>query len=218
MKKLLFLFCFIVAITNLKAQVAYVDPAVAGAISISSQTLRSEQNKTNNLLTQIKTAQMAVNAQLAAAQRLQDKIYKGLSEVSGALNDAFVVKQIYENTTKIVEKSAEITAFAARNPQYAYFARKEATNFRNRLVSLTAEVTQALTGGEFNLMSAGQRRELLRNIQTQTSLLAGHAWYMLYTMERAKTIGFWKAINPFATWVNTDQRMASDIIRRSKFL
>lgn len=218
MKKLFLLWIGILSICFLQAQTVYIDPAVAGAISVTGNSLKSEQNSTNNVLTQIKTAQLAVSTQLAAANRLQEKVYKGLSEVSSALNDAFVVKQIYENTTRIVEKSAEIATFAAQNPEYAYFARKEADNFKKRCISLTTEVAQTLTGGEFNLMSSGQRRELLRNIQTQTSLLASHAWLILYSMQRAKTIGFWKAINPFQDWLNKDQRIAQDIIRRSKFL
>lgn len=218
MKKLFLLWFGILWICFLQAQTVYIDPLVAGAISSTGSSLKSQQNNTNNVLTQIKTAQLAVSAQLAAANKLQEKVYKGLSEVSSALNDAFVVKQIFENTTTIVKKSSEIVAFAAQNPQYAYFARKEADLFKKRCISLTTEVTQTLTGGKFNLMSSGQRRELLRNIQTQTSLLASHAWLILYSMQRAKTIGFWKAINPFGDWVNKDDKIAKDIIRRSKFL
>lgn len=203
---------------GLYSQAIYVDPAVTAATTLHATQIDNEQKKTNNILTQIKTAEVTINAQLAEANKLQQKIYDGLSNVSSLLNDAFTVKQIYEDTEMIVKRVGLITQFAAKNPQFSVFALKEAKEFKRRCLLLSADVTSTLTGGKFNLMNAGQRRELLRDIRTQTSLLASHAWLILFSMEQAKRIGFWKALNPFQKWVNRDSKIAKDIINRSKYL
>ena len=199
-------------------QAIYVDPMVTGAIVAHDSNLKSQQNKTNNILTQIKNAEATVTAQLQVAYNLQNKIYKGLTEVSSLVNDAYYVKKTYENCQSIVTNATDITAFAAKNPQFTIFARDEAKEFKRRTLLLSAEVTTTLTGGQFNMMNAGQRRELIRNIELETSLLASTSWMMLYSMQRAKAVGFWRSINPFAGFVNRDRQIAQDIISQSKYM
>jgi hypothetical protein len=216
MRKLILLLCLMPLLTY--GQAIYTDPLVTGAIIAHDSNLKSEQNKTNNLLSQIRTAQATVTAQLQVAYELQNKIYKGLSEVSSLVSDAYYVKRTYENCQTIVNNAAEITTFITRNPQYAVFAKPEVNEFKNRTVLLTAEVTTTLTGGQFNLMNSGQRRELVRNIEMETALLASTSWLMLYSMKRAKDVGFWKSINPFSSYVNRDRQIARDIINQAKYL
>lgn len=201
-----------------KSQTIYIDPTVTAAISIGNSELKSSQNKTNNLLSQVKVAQLAVAAQLEAANKLQQKVYNGLTEVSSVLNDAYSVKRIVTNSTRLLDYSNQIVSFAAGNPEFTVFAISETKEFKRRILLLSSEVTTILTGGELNMMNAGQRRQLLRTIEIETALLAGQAWHILYTMKRAKNIGFWRAINPFQQWINMDIRIAKDIINRSKYL
>ena len=203
---------------SLCGQTIYMDPVVSAATIAQSESLKKEQQNTNNILNQIKVAETAVNQQLAVANELHQKVYKGLSEVSGLVNDAFTVKQIYENCNNIINKSAEITTFASKNPQFAVFAYKEVSEFKRRVLLLSADVSSTLTGGQFNLMNAGQRRALLNDVRVQTSLLSSQAWMILHSMKQAKNIGFWRAINPFQSWYNRDAIIARDIINRSRFV
>lgn len=216
MRKVIFFFMLMPFLCY--GQAIYVDPMVAGAVSLHDSNLKSQQNKTNNLLNQIKTAEATVTAQLQVAYELQNKVYKGLSEVSSLLNDAYYVKKTYENCQNIVTNATNISSFAVQNPQYAIFARAEANEFKRRTLLLTAEVTATLTGGQLNLMNAGQRRELIRNIENQTALLASTSWLMHYSMQRAKAVGFWRSINPFASFVNRDRQIAKDIISQAKYM
>ena len=200
------------------AQMIYVDPMVTAAMIAHDANLKSEQNKTNNILSSIRTAETFVQTQLKTAHDLQMKVYKGLSEVSSLVNDAYYAKKIYENCQNLVNHSVAMAQFAVDYPQFAVFANKDAQEFRRRATMLTTETVATLTGGEFNLMNSGQRRELLRDIELQTSLLASGAWLMLYSMQRAKNVGFWKSLNPFAGYINQDRRIAQDIINRAKYL
>lgn len=203
---------------ELASQTIYMDPTVAAILSYNNNTLKKSQDDTNNKLGQIRTAQLAVAAQLEAANQLQQKIYKGLTEVSSLLNDAYSVKKIINNNKLLLEYSGQIVEFASDSPEFSVFAISETTEFKRRMLLLTTEVTTILTGGEFNMMNSGQRRQLIRNVEIETALLAGQAWHILFTMKRAKHIGFWRAINPFQGWIDTDKRIARDIINRSKFL
>ena len=203
---------------ELASQTIYMDPTVSAILSYNNNTLKKSQDDTNNKLGQIRTAQLAVAAQLEAANQLQQKIYKGLTEVSSLLNDAYSVKKIINNNKLLLEYSGQIVEFASDSPEFSVFAISETTEFKRLMLLLTTEVTTILTGGEFNMMNSGQRRQLIRNVEIETALLAGQAWHILFTMKRAKHIGFWRAINPFQGWIDTDKRIARDIINRSKFL
>lgn len=199
-------------------QAIYVDPMVTSAIVVHDSNLKSQQNKTNNILTQIRNAEATVTAQLQVAYNLQEKVYKGLTEVSSLVNDVYYVKKTYENCQAIVKNATDITVFAAQNPQYTIFARDEAKEFKRRTLLLSAEVTTTLTGGQFNMMNAGQRRELIRNVEMETTLLASTSWMMLYSMKRAKAVGFWRSINPFNGFINRDRQIAQDIISQAKYM
>lgn len=203
---------------TISTQTIYMDPAVSTILSINNTSLKNTQNETNNKLSDIRMAQLAVTAQLEAANRLQEKIYKGLTEVSSLLNDAYSVKKIINNNKLLLDYSGQIVEFAADSPEFSVFAISETSEFKRRMLLLTTEVTTILTGGEVNMMNAGQRRQLIRHIEIETALLAGQAWHILFTLKRAKHIGFWRAINPFQGWIDSDKRIAKDIINRSKFL
>lgn len=200
------------------SQAMYVDPVVAAAMLTHDSNLKSSQNKSNSILTEIRNAELLVQTQLQIAHNLQQKIYKGLSDVSSLVNDAFYVKKTYANIERIISLSGEIASFAVQNPHFAVFANKNASEFRRRATMLTTETLGVLTGGELNLMNSGQRRELVRDIQMQTSLLASTAYLMLFAMKKAKATGFWNSLNPFASHVNRDRQIAQGIINRAKQL
>lgn len=204
--------------SNVVAQQLVTDPLAVGADLASSETLKSQQKKTNNLLSKIHVAQQTLQVQMNKAQEVQNKIYKGLSEVNSALTDAFIVKSIYNNVKRTLENIKEVTNEASRDPRYAIFIADEAKLFKTRCTTMTTDLIQTLTGGEFNLMSSGQRRTVLRDIDLETKLLVSHSYLMLLAMRRAKMNGFWNSLLPFQRWVNKDVRVARDVINRSKWL
>lgn len=200
------------------SQAVYVDPVVASAMLVHDSNLKTSQNNTNSVLTSIRNAETMVQVQLQVAHNLQQKVYDGLSNVSSLLNDAYYVKSIYTNCERIISTSSQIAVFASQNPQFAIFANKHANEFKRRATLLTTETITTLTGGELNLMNSGQRRELVRDIHMQTSLLASTSYLMLFTMEKAKMNGFWNTLNPFSGHINRDRRIAQDIMNKAKGL
>src|SRR5690606_41954756 len=70
----------------------YIDPAVAAATGAHAAVINGQLNTTNDKLTLIQRGQLAVTGQLVIVNDLQDKIYKGLSEVSSVVRNLLAVK------------------------------------------------------------------------------------------------------------------------------
>jgi len=196
------------------AQVPYTDLGTAGAIAMGSAALKTEQNKTNSNLTAIERGQMAVMGQLSFANSLQNKILKGLTEVSGTLTNAMYVQDIYKTSQSLSKNMAKAISIAAGNPELALFAEKQARHLKNRSLKLVLEVSRVLTSGEANMMDAGERQKLIYHVYKELRLLEGTAFNMCISMHYAKMNGVWNSLNPFRMWVNQDLQIMKDILRK----
>lgn len=214
MKKTIILLC-VLALTivfRTNAQTVYVDLLVAPAMAVYAETLKGGQNKSKNNLSDIRNGQLLVQGQLQVANNLHNKVLKGLKEVSGAVNNAIVIKRIYETSADIVSEIQETVQLAAQHPQYAIFASRGAANFRNRAIKLSSEVTSIITGGEANLMDSGERQRLLQNVLRELQLIWATTYGMSGSIRAAIQAGFLKSINPFSRWVNQDAMIMRNIL------
>jgi len=204
--------------TRLQAQI-YIDPAVAAATGAHAGVINKQLNTTNNNLTLIQRGQLAVTGQLVIVNDLQDKIYKGLSEVSAVVRNLLAIKDISEISTDIVRDVNKAMNLAGSNPVLLLFAEEGAREFKARATSLATEVTSFVTrGGSQNLMDSGERAKLLNRIVTEMTILRGIAYGMYRSMYWAKQRGILNSLNPYAGFINLDKRIADDIIRNAKYL
>ncbi len=215
----LFLFIAVLLLgTRLHAQI-YIDPAVAAATGVHAGVINGQLNTTNNNLTLIQRGQLAVTGQLVIVNDLQDKIYKGLSEVSAVVRNLLAIKDISEISTDIVRDVNKAMDLAGSNPVLILFAEEGAREFKSRATALAAEVTSFVTrGGGQNLMDSGERAKLLNRIVTEMTILRGVAYGMYRSMYWAKQRGILNSLNPYAGFINLDKRIADDIIRNTKYL
>lgn len=218
MKTFMFLLLLGSLSSNAAAQI-YVDPVTAGATAVHSSIINKELNKTNDNLTLIERGQLAVTGQLTIVNDLQRQVYKGLSEVSGAVKSLLAVRDIVETGFDIIEDVNKALVIAKEQPQFLLFAEQGAREFKRRSMALSAEVSQfVLLGGVNNLMDSGERAKLLNKIRTELMILRGVAYGMHRSMFWAKQKGFLKSLNPYAGYLNIDERIADDIIRNTKYL
>ncbi|WP_207423776.1 hypothetical protein [Desertivirga brevis] len=197
----------------------YFDPAVAGATAAHSAIINSQLEKTNSNLTLIQKGQLAVTGQLVIVNDLQDKIYKGLSEVAGVVKSLLAVRDITEITSDIIEDANKTLQIAQGNPVLLLFAEKGAREFKARAGTIAAEASSfVLRGGKDNLMDSGERAKLLNKIRTELIILRGVAYGMHRSMFWAKQRGIFKSLNPYAGFINIDRKIADDIIRNTKYL
>ncbi|MDX3916995.1 MAG: hypothetical protein QHC79_25865 [Pseudosphingobacterium sp.] len=197
----------------------YTDPAVAGATAAHSSVINGQLNRTNDNLTLIQRGQLALTGQLTIANDLQNKLYRGLSEVSAVLRSLLTVKDIATIGLDIVEDAQKAINYARDNPLLLLFAEQGAREFRNRATSLAAEVSSfVLSGGENNLMDSGERAKLLLHIRDELIIIRSLAFGMQRSMFYAKQRGLIASLNPYAGFINIDRQIADDILRNANIL
>jgi hypothetical protein len=106
------------------SQNTYIDPTVTAAMILYSENLKAKQNEVIEETSKLKDAQTWVGTQMVAANDIQNKILKGLKEVSGTLQNGIQVQQIYSELNKCYNYSSEVVHLASQHPQYAIFGVK----------------------------------------------------------------------------------------------
>lgn len=217
MKKLCFILVLLFFAAGLRAQI-YIDPAVAAAEAAHAAVINGQLNTTNDNLTLIQRGQLAVTGQLVIVNDLQDKIYKGLSEVSAVVRNLLAIKDIADISSDIVRDVNRAMDIAGSNPVLLLFAEQGAREFKTRATALATEVGSFVTRGKDNLMDSGERAKLLNRIVSELTILRGVAYGMYRSMYWAKQRGILNSLNPYAGFINIDKRIADDIIHNAKYL
>src|SRR5690606_33483934 len=195
---------------HLHAQI-YIDPAVAAATGAHAAVINGQLNTTNDNLTLIQRGQLAVTGQLVIVNDLQDKIYKGLSEVSSVVRNLLAVKDIADISTDIVRDVNKAMDIAGSNPILLLFAEQGAREFKTRATKLAAEVASVVTvGGRQNLMYSGAPAKRLNRTVTARTILRAVAYGMYRSMYWAKQRGVLSSPTPYAGFINIDKRIGGD--------
>ncbi|TKC08018.1 hypothetical protein FA048_12710 [Pedobacter polaris] len=219
MKKIIFMLLSIFAYGFGFGQTLYIDPTTSAAMAAHAGVINKQMGKTNDNLTLLQRGQLAVTGQLAIVNDMQDKIYKGLSEVSSVINNLISIKEIANIGIDIVGDVEKTVDIAKSNPALLLFAEQGAREFKVRATNLAIEVQSfVLKGGKNNLMDSGERSKLLNHIASEMRILRGTAYGMHRAMYWAKMRGIWASLNPWAEWQNMDVRIANDVLNEAKYL
>lgn len=201
---------------KVNAQTITVDPVLTGAIITHAAAMNSGLDNTKNKLTLIERGQTAVTSQLVIVNDMQNKIYKGLSEVSSILSNLSTIKEIGDIGIDIFEDTEKALEIAKTSPQLLLFAQENANDFKTRATALALEVNSfALKGGAGNLMDSGERTKFINHIAGELRILRGLAYGMERAMYWAKMKGFWKSVNPWQNYMDIDKRIAGDVVNSS---
>jgi hypothetical protein len=218
MKNYLFILLLLMA-KAVDAQTLYVDPVTSSAMLVHSSTINGQLNKTNDNLTAIQRGQLAVAGQLLVVNDMQDKIYTGLSQVAGVINNLTTIKEIASIGIDIVSDVEQAVSTAKSDPVLLLFAEQGARDFETRATMLATEVGAfVLKGGKNNLMDSGERAKLINHIADEMRILRGIAYGIQRAMYWAKMRGIWASLNPWAEWQNMDVQIANSVIAEAKYL
>lgn len=219
MKIVFFLLLVLAMICQDSAAQIYVDPSTSAAMASQSVLINSQLNTSNEKLTLLQRAQLAVGAELTIANELQSRIFRGLTEVSSAVSSLLAVKDISEISQDILRDGKRAVEVAAGNPALLLFAQSGADEFYSRAMRLSTQVgTFVLHSNKENLMDAGERAKLLNHIVTELSILRGVIYGIYRAMYWAKMRGFWNSVNPYSRFINLDKRIAEEVVFKSKLL
>lgn len=197
----------------------YFDPAVSGAHAANSAIIDRQLNITNEKLSLIERGQLAVTGNLTVVNSMQEKIYKGLSEVSSILTTLSNVKEIARIANGISSDVDDIMKLANENPAFLLFAEQNASLFQQRATALALEVSNfALKGGAENLMDAGERSKIINTILDELVILRSYTYGMYRSMYFARLKGFLRSANPFQGYIEMDVAIVDDIVKNRKTL
>ena len=198
------------------AQKIYMDPVTAGAMVGYAVTLKGGHERAEKEQDKLQKAQTFISAQVALVKKVQDKVYKGLSEAGGTIQNAIQVKNIGEETKQCVEYSKSISQLVERHPQYAIFGAKATQRCYEQTLKIANEMSNILADGETNLATAGDRYRVLDNIEQQVRMLKIYLISVQLALENAEYAGFWRSINPFQGYIDTDKDIIQNIMQKFK--
>lgn len=198
------------------AQNTYIDPTTTLALKLYSDNLEKEQEKTIEQQTKLQQAQAWVGTQMVVANNIQNKVLKGLSEVSGTLKNGIQVIDIYNEIDRCLQYSADILTLTKDHPQFAVFGVRTSQKTYEQAIKLTTDVTDLLKPGELNLATAGDRYKLLFSVSQNVIMLKIWLLATKLNIERAIRLGWFQSINPFQGYINTDKSIVENIMQTYK--
>ena len=194
------------------AQNTYIDVTTTLALKLYSDDLENQQEKTLEQQTKLQQAQTWVSTQMAVANNIQNKVLKGLNEVSGTLKKGVQVMSIYNELDRCLQYSNDILILTSNKPQYSVFGIKATQKAYEQVIKLTADVTDLLKPGELNLATAGDRYKLLFSVSQNVTMLKIWLLATKLNIERAIRLGWFQSINPFQGYINTDMSIVENIM------
>ena len=194
------------------AQNIYIDPTTTLALKLYSDNLEKQQEKTIEQQTKLQHAQTWVSSQMAIANNIQNKVLKGLTEVSGTLKNGVQVVSIYHELERCIQYSGDILLLTKDKPQYAIFGVKASEKAYEQVIKLSLDVTNLLQPGELNLATSGDRYKLLFSVSQNVIMLKIWLLATKLNIERAIRLGWFQSINPFQGYINTDLSIVENIM------
>ena len=194
------------------AQNTYIDVTTTLALKLYSDNLENQQEKTIEQQTKLQQAQTWVSTQMAVANNIQNKVLKGLNEVSGTLKNGVQVVSIYNDLDRCLQYSNDILTLTGDKPQYSVFGVKATQKAYEQVIKLSTDVTDLLKPGELNLATAGDRYKLLFSVSQNVTMLKIWLLATKLNIERAIRLGWFQSINPFQGYINTDMSIVQNIM------
>ncbi|MEI6949827.1 hypothetical protein V9K67_21755 [Paraflavisolibacter sp. H34] len=200
------------------AQVVVTDPVLAGVASANGEAQNKRLDDIREKQTVIQRYQALAVAHLKMINDWQDKLYKGLSQVSTALRDLQNLTEVYQVSRDIVAYQVQVAEHAKGNPMLLLVAHKSEQQFRLQAAALLTYIQSvALGGGAHLLMDAGERAAIIQRILRDLRVLRSLAYSAERMMYWAKREGLFKKIIPFASWVSGEATLAKAILASYKF-
>ena len=124
---------------------------------------------------------------------------------------------IYEDLNDCRRYSGDIANLTKEHPQFSIFGAKATEKTYEQILKIGTDVSDILASGELNLATAGDRYRLIFGISENVKKLKIWLLTVKLNIERAERLGFWKAINPFQGYINTDKDIVRNIMDRYKY-
>jgi hypothetical protein len=218
MKRLLITFLILIGTDFIEAFGQNIDPFLEGAIIVANTTENTNYNNIKDNQTAIQRAQEATIVVVDQVNQIQNKIYKGLMQVSSVLKNAFQIKECLQALQDILSYESDMLSEAKKNPIAIAFALKIQTEMVNKAVAYYADISTVILKANTKdlLMDAGERETLLYKVQLDLNTLRAMAAYSYYKVHLAVMQGIINSFNPFKGYVDIDGKIVKDLLANWK--
>ena len=195
-----------------------IDPFLEGAIITANATENASYNNIKDNQTAIQRAQEATIVVVDQVNQIQNKIYKGLMQVSSVLKNAYQVKECLQALNDILSYESDMLSEAKQNPLALAFALKIQNEMADKAVAYYASISAFVLKANTKdlLMDAGERSTLLYKIQLDLNTLRAMAAYSYYKVHLAVMQGIINSFNPFRGYVDVDGKIVKDLLANWK--
>lgn len=195
-----------------------IDPFLEGAIIATNASENANYNNIKNNQTAIQRAQEATIVVVDQVNQIQNKIYKGLMQVSSVLKNAYQIKECLQALNDILSYESDMLSEAKQNPLALAFALKIQNEMVSKAVAYYANISAVVLKANTKdlLMDAGERGTLLYKIQLDLNTLRAMAAYSYYKVHLAVMQGIINSFNPFKGYVDIDGKIVKDLLANWK--
>jgi hypothetical protein len=195
-----------------------IDPFLEGAIITANASENANYNNIKNNQTAIQRAQEATIVVVDQVNQIQNKIYKGLMQVSSVLKNAYQIKECLQALKDILSYESDMLSEAQQNPLALAFALKIQNEMANKATAYYANISAFVLKANTKdlLMDAGERSLLLYKIQLDLNTLRAMAAYSYYKVHLAVMQGIINSFNPFKGYVDIDGKIVKDLLANWK--
>lgn len=128
--------------------------------------------------------QDSVKAKVEKIAAIQTEIYRGLTEVNTAIQNAHSLVYAWNIITRITDDVIAIDTLVVGHPELILIANRTEAALIDRLVGLKDYLVLSITGGRVNLMNGVQRTSLINHVLTELYIIKG----MVYTIRHQMTM------------------------------
>ncbi|RYZ25130.1 MAG: hypothetical protein EOP49_45035 [Sphingobacteriales bacterium] len=160
-----------------------------------------------------------INLNLSAVNAAGNIIHRSLSRVNGVLKTGLHLQQTVALSAEVFSESESLIITASQDPVLLLFSEKLLVQLKTRSVNLLNEVYGfAVKEGENILMDFEKRDALLNKINLELRVIRALVYSVKRSVQLAKIRGVMRSVNPFASFINTDKRMAEAVLMKYKNL
>jgi hypothetical protein len=215
----IFILAIVLTAAHARSQEIVIDPVNEAQTLLNGQSQNNRLDQMNSHESAIQKAQLAAVANLTFINDIQNKIYKGLTQVSSVLRNAADIAYCGRLLAQIVDYQAKIVTNAGNDPLLLAFAENSEYNFITRGYDLVGYIsTTIMHEGSDLLMDAGDRARLLMHLKYELQLMAGISYTASQAVWMARQIGILQSLNPWKGYINLDkQEFAQDVSAARRF-
>lgn len=218
MKRILLIIGILSVASLIKVSGQNIDPFLEGAIIAANASENANYNNIKSNQTAIQRAQEATILVVDQVNQIQNKIYKGLMQVSSVLKNAYQIKECLQALNDILSYESDMLSEAKQNPLALAFALRIQNEMVAKAVAYYANISAVVLKANTKdlLMDAGERSTLLYKIQLDLNTLRAMAAYSYYKVHLAVMQGIINSFNPFKGYVDIDGKIVKDLLANWK--